>query len=253
MIPVSITVPREECKLLGISVTPISTEELLELLSVSLARQSSVIVAGHNLHSAYLYHTNDGMREFYDTADIVLSDGTPVVWDHKLSGGASRNQRIGSTDWIPRLPAIDAMPRIMVVGSTPESNSQFTAWMKELLPDSEVRGMPGIPWNDARAEAAMKGAREFAPQLMLIGLGMPLQESFASSLVSAVESPLVIATVGGAIDQLAGVQPNAPRWLGRLGLEWAWRLVTQPRRLWKRYLLEPWKLLGVRLSSSRKV
>ncbi len=84
---------------------------------------------------------------------------------------------------------------------------------------------------------------ELRPQLVLIGLGMPLQEKVLRRRLDALP-PAVYCAVGGAIEQIAGIQKLAPRWLGRLGLEWAWRLMLHPRRVAYRVFGEPWVAPG---------
>jgi N-acetylglucosaminyldiphosphoundecaprenol N-acetyl-beta-D-mannosaminyltransferase len=81
---------------------------------------------------------------------------------------------------------------------------------------------------------------------VLLGLGMPLQEQVLARRRANLP-PAVYCAVGGAIEQIAGVQKLAPRWIGRLGLEWAWRLMLHPQRVAYRVFCEPWVLLGLLL------
>lgn len=240
-----VTRMRSRCRILGLEITPFALDELVDLLKVAIAHSEPRIFFSHNLHSAYLFNKRGDVRGLYARADFIRTDGAPVLWDYRLSGGRARNERIGSTDWIPRLPEVTGLARIAAVGTTPEANAAFVAWLQQRLPDAEIVGIPGSGWGDEKADQAIELLRDFTPQLVLVGLGMPLQERFA---VRAQDEGIgaVIATVGGAFDQLAGIQRNAPRWIGKLGIEWIWRLVTQPRRLWRRYLVEPWKLWWLR-------
>ena len=108
-------------------------------------------------------------------------------------------------------------------------------------PRAQVEGWPGEGWNLALEDRIVGTLQEFRPDFVIVGLGMPLQEEFLSRHWE--ELPTAIyAAVGGVIDQYSGIQKSAPRWLGPLGLEWAYRLATQPRRLGHRYLVEPWIL-----------
>jgi N-acetylglucosaminyldiphosphoundecaprenol N-acetyl-beta-D-mannosaminyltransferase len=111
--------------------------------------------------------------------------------------------------------------------------------LRELLPTSTVSGVNGY----IASSEAVAAIQVFQPDLVLVGLGMPRQEYF---LLENLESlpPSTYATVGGAIDYIGGTTTLAPRWLGRVGLEWAWRLAHDPRRLANRYLVEPFALLA---------
>lgn len=237
---------RHPCRFLGIEVTPIKLAGLLSGISESVMRRQSFLIAGHNLHSAYLLHSDPEFRKYYEHADVILCDGAPVVWDYYLSGGREPIDRLGSTDWIPQVKNLPGVRSIFVVGSSETANNKCVNNIAKGAPGVSVRGVPGEGWDSFKAERTVQMISDLAPDMVLIGLGMPLQERFAAE-VSASCAPCAIATVGGAIDQIAGTQRNAPRWLGRFGLEWFWRLSTQPKRLWRRYLIEPWLLLFARL------
>ena len=83
----------------------------------------------------------------------------------------------------------------------------------------------------------------FQPNILFVGMGSPRQERWIIDNLEHLEANVVIA-VGGCMDLFAGEIPNAPRWMGPLLLEWLFRLLSEPRRLWKRYLVEPWFLLA---------
>jgi N-acetylglucosaminyldiphosphoundecaprenol N-acetyl-beta-D-mannosaminyltransferase len=91
--------------------------------------------------------------------------------------------------------------------------------------------------------AVVQAITAFQPHVLLVGMGMPLQEAFILRNLEALP-PCVILPVGAAFDYEAGVQTPAPRWMGRMGLEWLFRLSRDPRRLFTRYCVEPWSLLG---------
>ena len=109
-----------------------------------------------------------------------------------------------------------------------------------------MKGFSGANWSPKREKLVLRELLAFRPHITLVGLGMPLQESFAAYIVA--HGVLgVVATIGGAIDQLTGNQLNAPRYLSKFGVERLWRLATQPKGLWRRYLLEPWQLFWLLL------
>jgi N-acetylglucosaminyldiphosphoundecaprenol N-acetyl-beta-D-mannosaminyltransferase len=232
-------------------ITPVTKDALLtdsQKLMQEIKRP--IVILGHNLHSAYLYRQNRLLRALYDSADIILADGKPIALDANLRLRQlklrQRTERIGSTDWILDLIKITLPARISVIGTNKEANAQFVAKLESLFPSSTVIGIPGEGWNDAKATAAVEVLKGFNPKIVFVGLGMPLQEEFLYQAREDLPPSLYIA-VGGALDQLTGNQALAPRWLGNIGLEWLWRLAHDPRRLSERYLLEPVKLLSLRL------
>jgi N-acetylglucosaminyldiphosphoundecaprenol N-acetyl-beta-D-mannosaminyltransferase len=237
---------------LDVQVSPIALVDLLNWIQGELNASKRSLLIGHNLHSTYLYHVNTDFRSTYDRASMILCDGFPIAMLASREAGMPTSAlRIGSTDWIPKLGQLSGISRIAVVGARQESNQAFCKFLDGTFAEKvEIESWSGENWNEEKALKVANEVSLFNPDVTLIGLGMPLQESFFSS--SSKILPGLVALIGGAIDQLSGYQKNAPRFLGKLGLEWAWRLVTQPRRLFKRYLIEPWLLIAVLLRSKEK-
>lgn len=245
---------REHIPLLGVDATPLTAPRLMEVLEGFIDDGQTRTVVGHNLHSVTLTLSDPVFRELYEQSDVVLLDGAPVLWlwgrTRKSAGsqlaGSLMEYRLGSTDWIPALAGVAGLQRIAVLGAGAEANRRAVARLKALVPGASVSGMPGEGWSDDLEDAAVLWLQECRPQLVLIGLGMPLQETVLQRTLASLP-PAVYCTVGGAIEQLAGVQKLAPRWLGRIGLEWAWRLMLHPRRVAYRVFGEPWVLLALLL------
>ncbi|MCO4257282.1 WecB/TagA/CpsF family glycosyltransferase [Pseudarthrobacter cellobiosi] len=236
---------RQHIPVLGVDATPLKVDDLLEVLAGFVADGTKRTVVGHNLHSVTLTHSDANFRSVYEESDVVLLDGAPVLWLWSRTGnavGPVMEYRLGSTDWLPSLGRVAGLKRMAVVGAGAEANALAVEKLRSLVPGATVAGLPGEGWNDDVEMAAVRWLGEQQPQLVLLGLGMPLQESVLQRRLGTLP-PAIYCTVGGAIDQLAGIQKLAPRWLGRLGLEWAWRLLLHPRRVAYRVFGEPWVLL----------
>jgi N-acetylglucosaminyldiphosphoundecaprenol N-acetyl-beta-D-mannosaminyltransferase len=236
---------RQHIPVLDVDATPLTVDELIEVLSGFVDDGTRRTVVGHNLHSVTLTHSDAGFRSLYENSDVVLLDGAPVLWLWGRTGhtvGPLMDYRLGSTDWLPSLGRVTGLERIAVVGAGAEANAKAVQWLQGIVPGAAVAGFSGEGWNDDVETAAVGWLAEQRPQLVLLGLGMPLQESVLQRRLGSLP-PAIYCTVGGAIEQLAGVQKLSPRWLGRLGLEWAWRLLLHPRRVAYRVFGEPWVLL----------
>ena len=244
------TLRRQRVPVLDVDATPLTVPELTAVLSRFVAEGTTRTVVGHNLHSVTLCHSDPDFRGFYEQSDVVLIDGAPVLMLWARGNEARQGQvpvmdyRLGSTDWIPALADVAGLERIAVIGAGPGANAQAVARLAALVPHARVAGMPGEGWNEDLEESAVQWLSEVRPQLVLLGLGMPLQEQVLTRRLATLP-PAVYCAVGGAIEQIAGIQKLAPRWLGRLGLEWAWRLVLHPRRVAYRVFGEPWLLTGL--------
>jgi N-acetylglucosaminyldiphosphoundecaprenol N-acetyl-beta-D-mannosaminyltransferase len=248
------TLSRHEIPVLGVDATPLTVPELTTVLNGFVADGTTRTVVGHNLHSVTLFHSDPGFRSLYENSDVVLLDGAPVLWLWGRSGevsGPVMDYRLGSTDWIPALGNVEGLERIAVIGAGCLANAKAVARLESIVPKSRVEGMPGEGWDDELEEKAVAWLAELRPQLVLLGLGMPLQEAVLQRRLASLP-PAVYCAVGGAIEQIAGIQKLAPRWLGRLGLEWAWRLMLHPRRVAYRVFGEPWVLLGLLLKRRLK-
>ncbi len=246
------TLERQHVPFLDVEATPVTVSELTEVLSTFVAEGRTRTVVGHNLHSVTLLHSDPVFRSFYEQSDVVLIDGAPVLWLWAKTGedddgrGPVMDYRLGSTDWIPALGNVEGLKRIAVIGAGAVANAGAVARLREIVPGARVDGMPGEEWNGELEETAVDWLARLRPQLVLLGLGMPLQEQVMARRLATLP-PAVYCAVGGAIEQLAGVQKLAPRWIGRLGLEWAWRLLLHPQRVAYRVFGEPWVLLGLLL------
>ncbi|TSD48925.1 WecB/TagA/CpsF family glycosyltransferase [Rhodococcus sp. KBS0724] len=233
----------------GVRVSPRSSDEVIEWINDHMGKGKRLLV-GHNLHSVYLYLTENMFQSVYDSADLVIIDGFPILLlssaesRYRRQGGISRSKRCGSTDWIPKLSELTHGRRIAVIGSTKSSNLNAITYLESLGTDLEFRGWDGFEELKVLRSSDFSALKEFEPDLVLLGLGMPFQERVISESWEALPDA-VYAVIGGAIDQLSGAQRNAPRFLGPLGLEWLWRLMMDPRRLAGRYLVEPLKLIAV--------
>ncbi|MFJ4285239.1 WecB/TagA/CpsF family glycosyltransferase [Paenarthrobacter nicotinovorans] len=245
---------RQRVPVLDVDATPMRVQELLDAMTGLIEAGSTSTVVGHNLHSVTLVHSRADVRSVYENSSIVLLDGAPVamLWGlaHKRqlqpAGQGTMAYRLGSMDWIPELGKIPGLQRIAVIGAGREANTKAIARLRSIVPGATVDGMPGEAWDGALEGAVVDWLAAFGPQLVLLGLGMPLQETVLHRRLGQLP-PAVYCAVGGAIEQVAGIQKLAPRWLGRLGLEWAWRLVLHPGRVAYRVFVEPWKLAAMLL------
>lgn len=272
-------IPTVEVPLLGVRVSPLRRQELLRHIQTAVHERRRMVVAGHNLHSVYLWHHLPDVRDFYARAGAVIIDGMPLlallrfwpaeprgrtqpdqaapVQDHPRSPVAaessvtwSTEHRLGSTDWLGGLTELANISRVTALGGTIEAAAAAQEYFESLNSHISWQSIPADPWRDEHLVTVIEHIRAHDPQVLLIGMGMPLQERIADELSGRLGVP-VIATVGGALDQLGGVQALAPRQVGAWGFEWLWRLASDPRRLSGRYLLEPVKLAALLMRRPR--
>lgn len=220
--------------LLEVSVTPLGSDSTARIIAESARASRGLVVGNLNLHGVYVYHTDPDFARYCAEADLVLIDGAPVAW----AGGLSTQLRIGSTDWLDALMPIADGLDVLAIGGSPEASRGAEQHFRERFPAVKWTGVDGYssqePNDDLRAQI-------IDADIVLVGMGMPKQEQWILRNRALLKGK-VVANVGGCFDYYAGVQKLAPRWLGRLGLEWLYRLAANPARLAERYIVEPIRL-----------
>jgi len=238
---------------IGIWVNALSIPDLNELITKAIARKQRWIIAHHNLHSIYLYHQNSKMRVFYAKADYTHVDGMSLVLLGRLFGlPLKRKHRVTYADWTIPLMAEATQQgwRVFYLGSKPGVAEQGARILQDRFPSLQIATTHG--YFDARPDsqenqAVLQAINGYQPHVLMVGMGMPRQEHWVLDNLERLSTNTILMA-GAAIDYVAGVVPTPPRWAGRFGLEWLFRLVTEPRRLWRRYLVEPWYLLRLILA-----
>jgi N-acetylglucosaminyldiphosphoundecaprenol N-acetyl-beta-D-mannosaminyltransferase len=234
-------------KFLGVRVDPLSIPELNSLIAESVQQKKKWLIANHNLHSLYIYHHDPKMRTFYAKADYVHIDGMPLVLLGKLLGfPLKREQRVTYADWIWPLMSAAAENnwRVFYMGSKPGVAERGANLLRERFPGLQIstaHGYIDVFKGSEENLAIIEAINAYQPHILMVGMGMPRQEYWILENLEHIHTNAVL-TSGACIDYVAGVVPTPPRWMGRLGLEWFYRLLNEPNRLWRRYLLEPWFL-----------
>jgi N-acetylglucosaminyldiphosphoundecaprenol N-acetyl-beta-D-mannosaminyltransferase len=197
----------------------------------------SAYVCVTSVHGLIEASDDRSFRAVLNGADLVTPDGMPVVWGLRRLGAAEATRVYGPnlTLHLCEAAAREGVP-IGLYGGTPESLDRFAAFLGRTYPDLEVACQiappfrPLTPEEDAAytEQIAQSGAR-----ILFVGIGCPKQERWMADHEGRV--PAVMVGVGAAFDFHAGQVRQAPAWVQQSGLEWAFRLSMEPRRLWRRY------------------
>jgi N-acetylglucosaminyldiphosphoundecaprenol N-acetyl-beta-D-mannosaminyltransferase len=232
-------------QLLGVEVEALSMAELNAIVADAVENRRRIIVGNHNLHSIYQYHHDAKMRFFYAVADRIHVDGMAVIGLGRLLGAPlRRDHRVTYVDWMASLAkeAAEQGWRIFYLGSRPGVAERGAEALRRSYPGLKIETAHGFFDPDpssSEAQAVASRIEACRPNLLITGMGMPRQEHWIVDHLGKLQAN-VILNGGAALDYFAGVVPTPPRWAGRFGLEWLFRLVAEPRRLWTRYLVEPW-------------
>jgi N-acetylglucosaminyldiphosphoundecaprenol N-acetyl-beta-D-mannosaminyltransferase len=231
--------------LLGATGDAVTAAGLLAAIRAAHLRPDPTVIAHLNLHGIYLYHRHAEMRQLHEAAELVYLDGMPLVFWAKLLGlNVSRCHRVTFLDYKDQLFALadELSWRVFYLGGRPGVAAKAARQVSDRYPNLSLRCHHGYLATEADNERVVAEIREFRPQFVLVGMGMPIQEKWLLRNHRRFASTALIA-VGAGFDYLAGEIPTPGRWLGAVGLEWLYRLCSEPTRLSYRYLVEPWFLL----------
>lgn len=232
-------------RILGVRITPMTIPEMHAAIGTAIETKTRLVILSQNLHSVYLVHRLPQLQAMQETATYMRIDGMPLVWFARLLGhDVKRSHRTGWMDWIESFMAeADRVGRrIFYVGSTPHVKEKALGILNRKFPNVELVGHHGyfdVTSGSEENVEVLTMIANFQPDLVLVGMGMPRQEAWLLDNKDAINAP-VLLTCGACMDYVAGEQPTPPRWMGQLGLEWLHRLAADPKRMWFRYLVEPW-------------
>jgi N-acetylglucosaminyldiphosphoundecaprenol N-acetyl-beta-D-mannosaminyltransferase len=220
---------------------------LLHLEELVEAKQRHLVVY-QNVNSLALCQRNKRFREFQNSGDTSVFDGMGAVLLAKMTGHrVSAENRVAVLDYIWQLLELARRNEwhVVHVGASDEVISEARQKIDQEVNDVSLTTFNGYfdRSTGSKGNAAMlNDIREAKPDLLLIGMGMPIQEDWVrDNLADLPDCPIL--TVGGLLGYLGGERATPPRWMGPLMLEWLYRLATERQRLWKRYLIEPFVLL----------
>ena len=192
-----------------------------------------------NVHSVVTARQDEAFARALATADLATADGAPVAWMLRRLG-ATTQQRVTGPDLMLEYMAHSARDRepVFLYGSTDATLASLRRSLLARWPDLVIAGTWSPPFRALTAEedeAAVQAIHDSGARTVWVSLGCPKQELWMAEHRGRVRA--VMVGVGAAFDFHAGTVPRAPRWMRDHGLEWLHRLLSEPRRLWRRYLL----------------
>lgn len=193
--------------------------------------------------------SNEEFRNAYRSASLSLVDGQPLVWASRLWSTRLPEKISGSDLVIPLLErAAERGWRVYLLGAGPGVAEKAAIRLREKVHVNVVgTDAPVIRIGDLVQNARVASAiRMASPELVLVAFGSPKQELFIHQVADSLK-PAVFLGVGASLDFMVGKAKRAPQWMSRAGLEWLYRLVHEPRRMWRRYLVNDLEFFAILL------
>ena len=223
--------------ILGVNVSASSYAEVVEKCRQWASNRESRTVLFVNTHVIMEAHDMPALRADINTADLANPDGMPVVWSLRAFGAAHAGRVYGPDATLALLKAAqETRIPIGFYGGDEATLAKLASKVEREYPSINIGFKMSPPFRkltDEEDEAIVKEINNSGVRWLFVGLGCPRQESWVLAHKGRVNA--VLLAVGAAFDFIAGTKPQAPRWMMRNGLEWAFRLASEPRRLAGRY------------------
>ncbi|MBF8188860.1 WecB/TagA/CpsF family glycosyltransferase [Nonomuraea sp. K274] len=226
----------------GVEVDAVTEEEVVEWVGAELEAGRGGRIVTPNIDICRAAATDPALRELVCSADLVVADGMPLVWAARLLG-TPVPRRVTGADLIWSLSELAARRGwpVYLLGGPPGVARKAADELMSCYPRLKVCGVHAPPYHfDATPEGSERVRRKVIaaqPRLVFVGLGFPRQDRLVADLREELPGAWFLGC-GAAIAFAAGTVPRAPEWLRRAGLEWAFRLVSEPGRLARRYLVD---------------
>jgi N-acetylglucosaminyldiphosphoundecaprenol N-acetyl-beta-D-mannosaminyltransferase len=226
--------------ILGVGVSAVNMAQALDVIDDWIATRTPHFVCVSGVHGVTESLRSPELRAIHNRAGLVTPDGMPLVWLSRAHGARHVRRVYGPDLLLACCAASEARGyRHYFYGGAPGVPERLAERLLRRFPRLRVAGCHSPPFRALSAEEDEATAREIAataPDIVWVGLSTPKQERWMHAHVGRVGAPVLIG-VGAAFDFHAGLKRQAPRWMQRSGTEWVFRLGCEPRRLWRRYLI----------------
>jgi N-acetylglucosaminyldiphosphoundecaprenol N-acetyl-beta-D-mannosaminyltransferase len=228
--------------ILGVHVSAINMAQARETIDGWLARREPNYICVTPAHVVMDCHWNPNLRRIFNHSGLTTPDGMSIVWLLKLRGFKNVN-RVYGADLMLEICRISETKqwRHFFYGGLPGVADALASHLRKRFPDIQVAGSyspPFRPLTEAEDLGVISRIKASRADIIWVGISSPKQEQWMAEHLGKVGAPVLIG-VGAAFDFLSGRKRQAPRWIQVSGLEWLFRLVTEPRRLWRRYAQYP--------------
>lgn len=217
----------------------VNHESAIEKVAELVKEDNGGYVCFSTVHMVMESYDDRGFAAKVNGADLIVTDGMPIVWMQKLQGKRTAS-RVRANDLMIMLLEFAAKNNLSVgfYGGRQEVLDAIRAKAEKELPNLQISYAFSPPFcaltdeEDKKITAEINAAK---PDILFMGLGCPKQENWMAAHKEKLKS--VMLGVGASFDFYAGNVKESPAWLGKLGLEWLYRLTQEPKRLWRRYLI----------------
>lgn len=250
----------EQIELFGITIHNVTLEETVNRVRELVQAKGKAFVVTPNVDHVVKLQTDAAFLELYKAADLSIPDGMPLVWTSKLAKKPLKG-RVTGADLFPAVCADAARTgmTVFLLGSASQDIIETTkAKLLGKNPGLKIVGAHspsfGFEKREEENNALIQMINEAKPDILFVGVGAPKQEKWIYTFRDRLNVPVSLG-VGAAFDFVAGNVKRAPKWMQSVGLEWFYRFLSEPKRMFKRYFIDDFVFLKLALreiSAGRK-
>lgn len=231
---------------LGIDVFSVRMAQLLNICKEHIDSKKTLLLGIVNVAKLVNCHKNDELKRSLMEANIVLADGLPIIWFSRMLGDPLP-ERVTGIDIMYELlkEANKKHYRVYFLGAKPKVLQKMINTIQKDYPGIAIAGYRDGYFDKDEEKDVAKNINDSRADILFVGIKSPKKENFLKNWINMIDAPICHG-VGGSFDILAGVTKRAPIWMQKSGLEWLYRLVQEPRRMWRRYLFT--NLIFIKLS-----
>jgi len=234
---VVLDIPR--CDVLGVEVSAVNMPMAVRQIQHWIDRRECNYVCITGVHGVMESQRDEHLKRIHNAAGMVTPDGMPMVWVNKLRGNGHVS-RVYGPDLMLEVCKISVEKgyKFFFYGGGDGVAELLSQKLQERFPGLQVVGTFTPPFRaltEAEDHEVIQKINRSGADIVWVGLSTPKQEKWMSRHIGRLHAPVMVG-VGAAFDFHAGLKSQAPRWMQKTGLEWFYRLLTEPKRLWRRYL-----------------
>lgn len=236
-------------KIMNTEVDNLTMEEAIDRIDELIKENRNAYVVTPNVDHLVQLERGGELNDVYKNADLILTDGKPIIWISKWYGTPIK-EKISGSDLFPKLCELAANKgyKMYFLGAAEGVAATAADNLMKRFDGLNVVGTYSPPFgfekDEAELEKIKKKIKEANPQILIVGLGCPKQELFILHHRNELGVPISLG-LGASLDFEAGAIKRAPKWMSNHGLEWLYRITQDPKRMAKRYLIDDRKIIGM--------
>ena len=225
-------------EILGTQIENLSQAEVIEIVENAIETKTQIHLEGVNAGKLADMHVDAELRESVLCSNLITADGQSVVWASKFLGNPLK-ERVAGIDFMSKLveKAHKKGYKIYLFGAKEAVVKEVVDKYTQQYGPNIIAGYRNGYFNASEEEAIAKNIAESGAHMLFVAITSPIKENFLRKQKELLKNVNLIMGVGGSFDVISGITKRAPIWMQDIGMEWFFRFLQEPRRMWKRYLV----------------